>query len=117
MLAAGSAQAVEGVPREVMAAVYRNFRVGVRDVFGRDLDESVGDLFGLAAADLLREIGERIAHCIRIEREILCRTENLREEFRNELANHHVGVGDGQRSIASVAFGPGICASRIWPDA
>src|SRR5262249_7750153 len=115
MLAAGAAEAVEGVPCDVIAALYGNFLDRVRHVFDRDLEESVGDLFGLAVADLLREIGERIAHCIRIEREILCRTENLREEFRNELANHHVGVGDGQRSIASVAFGPGFAAAESGP--
>src|SRR5215475_16048811 len=117
MLAAGAAEAVERVSSDVITALYGNLLDRVRHVFDGDLDESVGDLFGLAAADLLRKIGERIAHRLRIEREILCRAENLREEFRNELANHHVGVGDGQRSIASVAFGPGICGSRIRPDA
>src|SRR6516164_165621 len=117
MLAAGAAEAVERVPRDVIAPLHGNFFYRVRHVFDCDLDKSVGDLFGLAAANLLRKVGERIAHSVRIEREILCRAENLREEFRNEFANHHVGVGDRQRSIPSVAFGPRICAGRIRPDA
>ena len=35
----------------------------------------------------------------------------------NELANHHVGIGHRQRSIAPVAFRPRIGAGGIGPDA
>src|SRR4029079_18495644 len=117
MLATGPAKAIERVARDVIPALHGNLLDRVRHVFDRDLDESISDFYVFAATDLLRKVDERITDGVRVEREVLCRAENLRKEIRNELSNHHVGVGDCQWSIAPVAFGPGICAGRIRPDA
>src|SRR6478735_9957924 len=106
MLASGAAEAVERVARDVIPALHGNLLDRVRHVFDRDLDESISDLFGLAATDLLRKVGERIAHRVRVEREVLCRTENLWKEIRDEFSDHPVGVGERQWSIATVAFWP-----------
>ena len=46
-----------------------------------------------------------------------CGSENLREEIRDELADHHVGVGDRERSAAAVAFRSRIGAGAVRADA
>ena len=117
VLAARAAEAVERVAGDVIAALHRNFLDRVRHVLDRDLDEAVGDLLGFATADLLRQVGEGIAYSMRVERQVLRGAEDLREEIRNELADHHIGVGDGQRPAAPVAFRARIGAGRIGPDA
>ena len=71
VLATGAAEAIERVAGDVIAALHGNLLDRVRHILDRDLDKSVGNLFSLAAADLLRKLGERIAHCVRVEREIL----------------------------------------------
>ncbi len=117
VLAARASEAVERVVRDVIAALHGNLLDRIGHVLDRDLDEAVGDVFGLSAADLLGEIGEGHAHGMRVERQALRRSENLRKEIGDELADHHVGVGDGERSVAPVAFRAGIGARRIRADA
>ena len=81
-------------------------------------DEAVGDLLRRASvADLVRELGEGVAHRLGVERLVLLGPEDLREEIRDQLADHHVGVGDGERPAAAVARRAGIGAGRIRPDA
>jgi hypothetical protein len=117
VLTTGTSEAVESVARDIIAALHGNLLDRICHVFDRDLDKSVGDFFCLATADLLRKFGERIAHRVRVERKILRRAENLREEFRDKLADHYVGVGDRQGPIAPVAFRSRIGASGIGSDA
>ncbi len=118
VLAAGAAEAVERVAGHVVAALHRDLLDRVGHVLDRDLDEAVGDLFGLTAvADFLRQIGEGVAHGVRVERQVLRRAENPREEIRDQFADHHIGVGDRQRAVAAVALRPGIGARRIRTDA
>src|SRR5262249_15628588 len=52
-----------------------------------------------------------------VDRLILGGSEDLREEIRDELAGHHVRVGDSERPIAAIALRPGIGARGIWADA
>jgi len=94
VLPAGAAEAVERVARHVVTALHRNLLDRVRHVLDRDLDEAVGDLFRPpSAADLLRQIGEGITHSMRVERQVLSGSEDHREEIRDQLADHHIGVG------------------------
>ena len=72
---------------------------------------------GAAVADLLRQRGEGVAHRVGVERLVLLRSENLRKEIGDELADHDIGVGDGERAAAAIAFRPGIGAGRIRADA
>ena len=118
MLSARAAEAVERIAGHVVAALHRDLLDRVRHVLDRDLDEAVGDLLGgLAAADLDRERREGLVHRVGVERLVLLGPENLREEIRDQLADHHVGVGDGERPAAAIAFRSRIGAGRIRPDA
>ena len=69
-----------------------------------------------AVADLLGQSRESLAHRFGIERRVLLRTENLRKEVGDELADHDVGVGHRERAAAPIAFRSGIRAGRIRPD-
>ena len=98
VLAARAAEAVEHIARHVVAALHRDLLDRVRHVLDRDLDEAVGNLFGAApVANLACEPGETRAHRIGVERLVLVRSENLREEIPDQLADHHIGVGERER--------------------
>jgi hypothetical protein len=116
MLATGAAEAVERIAGDIIAALHRDLLDRVRHVLDRDLDETVGDLFA-RAADLLCQLGEGFAHRLVVERRLLCRPEDLWKELRHELADHHVGIGDGERPAAAVALGARIGAGRVGTDA
>src|SRR5262249_16950141 len=62
MLAARAPEAVERVMRDVVAALDGNFLDRIGHVLDRDLDEAVGNVFGLSAAGLLCKVGEGHAH-------------------------------------------------------
>ena len=118
VLAAGAAEAIERIAGHVVAALHRNLLDRVRHVLDRDLDEAVGNLLAaLAAADLLRQRRERRTHRVGVERLVLLRPEDFRKEIRNELADHHIGVGHRQRAAAAIAFRAGIGAGGIRADA
>src|SRR5262249_24212690 len=117
MLAAGAAKACWRVAGHVIATLHRDFLYRVRHVLDRDPDEAVGDRFaGLAPADLSGERRKSVLHRGAVERLVLSRAEDLREVIGHELADHDVGVGDGERPTAAVAFRPGIGAGRVGAD-
>ena len=68
-------------------------------------------------ADLLRQVGEGVPHRLGVERLVLLRAENLREEIRDQLADHDIGVGDRQRPAAPVAVRARIGAGGVRADA
>ena len=115
VLAARAAEAGERIARHVVAARDGNLLDGVRHVLDRDGEEAVGDLLR-RLADLGRERGEFLAHDLGVERLVLARTEDRREMLRHELADHDVGVGDGERPAAAIGGGAGIGAGGIGPD-
>ena len=118
MLPAGAAEGIHHVVGDVVAALHRDAQDRVRHVLDRDADEAVGHLRSLAAiADLGGKRGEAFAHDLGVERLVLRWAEDLGEELRNELPNHHIGVGDGERSAAPIAGRPRIGAGRVRPDA
>ena len=117
VLAAGAAEAVERVARHVVAALHRNLLDRVRHVLDRDLDEAVGDLLGGVLPTCFDSSPKAPRHRTGVERLVLVRPENLREEIRHQLAGHHIGVGDRQRPVAAVTFRSRIGARRIRPDA
>ena len=116
VLAAGAAEAVEQIFGDVVAALHRDLLDGVGHVLDGDGDEALGDRFGRAAvADLCGQGGETLAHHRGVERLVLAGAEDRREEIGLQLAEHDVGVGDGERAAAPVAGGTGIGAGRIRP--
>ena len=60
---------------------------------------------------------KRVAHDLGVERLVLRWPEDLGEELRHELPDHHIGVGDGERSAAAIAGRPRIGAGGIRADA
>ena len=118
VLAAGAAETVQRIAGHVVAALNGDFLDRVRHVLDGDLDEAVGNLFGRAAvADVLRQGGERCAHRVGIERQILLRPEYFREEVGDQLADHDVRIGHGERTAAAITFRTGIGAGGIGADA
>ena len=88
------------VAGHVIAALHRNLLDRVRHVLDRDADEAVGDFLGRFVADLGRHLGEGVAHRVGIQRFILLTAEYFRKEFRQQFSDHHIGVGDGERTAA-----------------
>ena len=118
VLAASATETIERVARNVVTALHRDFLDRVRHVLDGDLDEAVGDLFGLApVADLFRQRRERDADRLSVERLILTRPEYLGEEIGQKLPDHHIGVGDSQRPATPITLRAGIGAGRIRSDA
>ena len=118
MLAAGAAEAVEQIAGDVVAALHRDLLDGVRHVLDGDGDETFGDGFGRSpVADLGGKSCEFLTHRRGIQRLVLSRPENRREEIRLQLAEHDVGVGHSERAAAAVTGRAGIGAGRIRADA
>src|SRR5215470_530269 len=65
------------------------------------------------ARDFVGELGKGFAHRLVVERLLLRRPENPWKELRHELADHHIGVGDGERPAAAVALRTWIGAGRV----
>ena len=118
VLPSGGTEAVERILGDVVAALHRDLLDGVRHVLNGDAEEAVSDLFRAAAVtDLLCQFRERRAHRLLVERLITIDAEDLRKVRSAQLADHHVGIGDGERPAAAVAFGPWVCARRLRADA
>lgn len=118
VLAAGPAEGREGVAGDVVPPLHRDLLHGVRHVEDGDLEESCGDLLGGAlCAGLLAnprgELGEALAHDVGVQRPVAGRTEDRREVGALDPAEHHIGVGDGERSAAPVAGRSGHGARRV----
>ncbi len=121
MLAAGTAETVQGVAGDVVAPLHRDFLDRVRHVLDRDLQIAVGDLDRTSAiaggvVNLLCQRLELLVHRRGVKRRVLMRTEDVGEEVRLQLAEHDVAVGHRQRTAATVAGGAGIGARALRPD-
>ena len=118
VLPAGRAEAVQRIFGNVVAALHGDLLDGVGHVLDRDANGAVGDLLGrTSVANLGRELGEGAAHRFGIERLVVRRPEDPREKPRVELAEHDIGVGDGERPAAAVALGTRIGAGARRADA
>ncbi len=123
MLAAGAAEAVEGVFGYVVAALDRDLLDRVGHVLDRDAQEALGHLLGRllglvgGRGDLPRQHREFLVHHLGVERLVGGRAEHPRKVGRLDLAQHHVAVGDRQRPTAAVAGRTRIGASGLRADA
>ena len=118
VLAARSAEAVQGVAGHVVAAPHRDRLDGVRHVVDRDSEESFRDLLGRRPpagprSDLVGQRRELHRHHVPVERLVLVRPEHPREELGLELAEEHVAVGHAQRATPSVARRAGVRPGRL----
>ncbi len=122
MLAAGTAEADEGVAADVDAAGDRDLLDRVRHVVVGDGEAALRQLFGRAPRagrllDLRRELLELLAHHLGVERLVRIGAEDMRKKLGHELADHEVGVGDGEGAAAAVAGGAGVGAGALGADA
>ena len=119
VLATRAAEAIQRIARDVITrAALEIFLIAFAMFSTAILMKPSATSSAFAIADLLRQVGKGIAHGMRIERKIPRNGPKIfGKKSGNELADHHVGVGDGQRPIAPVAFRAGIGARRIGTDA
>ena len=118
MLSARAPEAVEGVAGHVVAASHRDRLDGVRHVVDRDPEEPFRHLHRRgppagAARDLAGQGGELPGDRVAVERLVLVRSEDPREELRLQLAQQHVAVGDAQRTAPPVAGGSRVRPGRL----
>src|SRR5262249_381783 len=117
VLPASTAEAVEGVARDVVAALHRDLLDRVRHVLDGNLDEAVANILGGAAfAAPSGEPAKRLADRVGVERQVLLRAEDLRKELRHQFTDHDVGVGERERPAAPVTLRPRIGAGAIGSD-
>ena len=120
MLAAGAAKHRERITGDVIAALHRDLLDRIGHVGIGDIDEAQRDLFRAQLApgrlrDGLCKLREALAHHLAIERRIALRAKDLREKVGLDLAEHHIGIGHGQRPAPAIAGRPGIGSGRIRP--
>ena len=118
VLAAGRAEALQGVGGDVVAAFDGDAPDRGGHVLDADADCTVGNLMGReAAAHIARKIFECRLHGIAIGRQISGGSEYVREAYGIELAEQHVGVGEGQWAALAIAEWAWIGAGALGPDA
>ena len=111
VLAAGAAEAIERIARDVIAARDRNRLDRLGHLRNRNGEKSVGDRLRLPpVADVARERGKALPHDLVVERLVAARAEHFREEIGDQLARHQIGVGDRERAAAAIGGGSGIGA-------
>ena len=118
VLAAGAAEAVERVAGHVISARDRDGLDRLGHLGDRNRQKSIGDrLLAPPVADLARQRRETLAHDRRVARLVAAMTEDPGEELGDELAGHQVGVGDRERTAATITGGAGIGAGGSRADA
>lgn len=117
VLAAGTTEAVQRIARHVVAALHRDLLDRVGHVLDGDLDEAVGDLFRRFSADLFRQFGKGRFHGVCVERLVLLGPEDFWEELRDQLAGHHIRIGDGEGATAAITCRARIGAGTVGADA
>ena len=118
MLPARTAESVERVAGDIIAAGNRDLLDRFGHIGNRDTDKSVGHFFRRSAvADQFSQFRETCMNTFTIEGLILMSTENHREKIWIEFPQHHICIGNGKRSTAPVAGRSRICACRVRADA
>src|SRR5690606_8778665 len=109
MLAACAAKAGERVFGDVIAARDGDFLDGVGHVLNGNGDEPVSSFLGrLQPVPASNHLAELLADNVLVQRLVLVGAEYMRKILGAKLAEHHVGIGNGEGSAASVAGGTGI---------
>ena len=108
VLAAGAAEAAQRVLGDVVAALHRDVLDRVGHVLDRDLAGSRRRLpracarTPVAASTSSASAANFAAHHVGVERLVAVRSEHVREKTGSMLADHHVAVGDRERTAAPV---------------
>ena len=117
VLAARAAEGGQGVPGDVVPLLHRDPLDRVGHVGHGDAQVPLGDLLRAAAvADPRGQVGEPRADDVGVQRLVAVRPEHPREVLRLDAAEHHVGVGDGERAAAPVAGRAGVGTGRVRAD-
>ena len=122
MLAAGAAEALQRVLRDVVAARHADALDGIGHVLHRDLQEAFGQRLGCqrtagGGTHLGGQGFELRHHAVAVQRLVGLEAEDARKVGRLDLAQQHIGVGGGQRAAASVAGRAGVGAGTVGADA
>ena len=117
VLAAGAAEAIERIARDVVAPRNRNRLDRLGHLGDRNGEKSVGDRLRLPpVADVARERRKSArARLAASSGSSPRRAEHFREEIGDQLARHQVGVGDRERTAAAISRGPGSAPAEAGP--
>ncbi len=121
VLSSGAAEGGEGVAGDVVAALYGDLLDRVRHVQHGDLQEPGGHLGGRVSAPrggrhLLGQGVEALTDETRVEWLVAPGPEDGGEVLGADAAEHHVGVGDGERPAPAVAGGARVGPGRVGAD-
>ena len=121
MLATGTAKTTKCIAGDVVTTLYRYLLDSIGHVFDGDLQESFGDLsrssvISGSGRDAGAQPSEFIEHDLAVQWQIGVFAKNGRKQIRLQFAKHHIAIGHGQRSAASVARRARVGARRFGPD-
>ena len=118
VLAAGTAEALQGEAADVVAFLHRDLFDRVGHVGDGDLQEALGDLVrSLFTADFLGQIGKLPHDHLGVEGLVGVGAKDWRKVLGLDLSDADISVGDRQRAAAAVAGGAGIGAGGVRADA
>ena len=116
VLPTGSAKALQGIARHVIAASDRDFLDRIRHLLHGDLD--VAMRHGLSgSAEWLRKRRKFLGHHRAVQTLVGGMTEHMREIFGLELADHDVRIGHRQGPATSITGGTRIGSGAFGADA
>ena len=121
MLSARPAETGQCIFGDVIATLNRDLLDRVGHVLHRDLQKAFRHFRGRPVVagrgfDLGRKCGKLCVNHIAVQRLVLARAEDRREKFRLQLAQHHVAIGDRQRSAPAICRRPRIGTGRFRTD-
>ena len=115
MLTASPAETLQRVSRDVVAPGHRDLLDGVGHLLDRNLDETLCRVF-CAQASAGCQCRKQRTHRFSVQRLVRQRPEHLGKMARLELANEHIGVGQGKWSAAPITGRPRVRRSALRTD-
>ena len=120
MLTRGAAEAEQGELGWVVPLAQREFAHGIAHARHRNIDEARRQRLDVLLASTVGrdQCGDRtqaLPRGVHVERRIAPLTEHLRKPARLDASEHQIAVGNGGRSAAAVAGGPGSAPAESGP--
>lgn len=118
VLATRPAKRVQGIGADIVSPCDRDLLHGFRHIGDGDLEKAVGHLF--TAPPVTNLLGERVEGGLDreiVERLVLAFAEDRWEHVGYQLADHDIGIGNGEWPIPAITLGTGIGTGGFRADA